>query len=96
MQLGGDLHFRLDRVTREDRGWIADLVVAIGHDVGIETLSAEDQPRAYGEGQVAMGNRPLERLGLAEFRIRVVAGDKVKLEMSPYDLTKGRIVYRYK
>jgi translation initiation factor IF-1 len=28
--------------------------------------------------------------------IRVINGDKVKLEMSPYDLTKGRIVYREK
>lgn len=28
--------------------------------------------------------------------IRIVAGDRVKLEMSPYDLTKGRIVTRLK
>jgi len=33
---------------------------------------------------------------MRRFRIRVVAGDKVKLEMSPYDLTKGRISYRHK
>jgi len=30
------------------------------------------------------------------YRIRVLVGDKVKLEMSPYDETKGRIVYREK
>lgn len=29
-------------------------------------------------------------------RIRVLAGDKVMVEMTPYDLTKGRIIYRYK
>ena len=29
-------------------------------------------------------------------RIRVLAGDKVLVEMTPYDLTKGRITYRYK
>ncbi|HIX53712.1 MAG TPA: translation initiation factor IF-1 [Candidatus Sphingobacterium stercoripullorum] len=28
--------------------------------------------------------------------IRILPGDKVKLEISPYDLTKGRITYRYK
>ena len=28
--------------------------------------------------------------------IRILPGDKVKVEMSPYDLTKGRIVFRYK
>lgn len=29
-------------------------------------------------------------------RIRILPGDEVKLEISPYDLTKGRIVYRNK
>jgi translation initiation factor IF-1 len=29
-------------------------------------------------------------------RIRILAGDKVTLEMSPYDLTKGRINFRHK
>lgn len=28
--------------------------------------------------------------------IKILAGDKVKVEMSPYDLTKGRISFRYK
>lgn len=28
--------------------------------------------------------------------IRIILGDKVSLEMSPYDLTKGRITYRFK
>lgn len=28
--------------------------------------------------------------------IRILPGDVVKLEMSPYDLTRGRITYRYK
>ena len=28
--------------------------------------------------------------------IRVLTGDKVRVEMSPYDLTKGRISFRYK
>ena len=28
--------------------------------------------------------------------IRILSGDKVKVELSPYDLTRGRITYRYK
>lgn len=28
--------------------------------------------------------------------IRILPGDKVTVELSPYDLTRGRIVYRYK
>lgn len=29
-------------------------------------------------------------------KIRVLAGDRVQVEMTPYDLTKGRITFRYK
>lgn len=29
-------------------------------------------------------------------RIRILRGDRVSVEMSPYDLTKGRITYRYR
>ena len=29
-------------------------------------------------------------------RIRVLTGDKVMIEMTPYDLTKGRITYRFR
>ena len=28
--------------------------------------------------------------------IRILAGDRVTLELTPYDMTRGRIVYRYK
>lgn len=30
------------------------------------------------------------------FYIKILPGDRVSVEMSPYDLSKGRIVYRYK
>ena len=33
---------------------------------------------------------------MRKFRIRVVTGDRVTLEISPYDLTKGRISFRHK
>jgi translation initiation factor IF-1 len=33
---------------------------------------------------------------MRKYRIRVLAGDKVLVEMTPYDLTKGRITFRYK
>lgn len=32
---------------------------------------------------------------LKRYRIRILPGDRVRLELSPYDLTRGRIVYRY-
>ena len=33
---------------------------------------------------------------MRKFRIRVLAGDRVTVEMTPYDLTKGRITFRHK
>lgn len=33
---------------------------------------------------------------MRRFYIKVLLGDRVKVELSPYDLEKGRIVYRYK
>ena len=33
---------------------------------------------------------------MRKFYIRILPGDKVTVELSPYDLSKGRIVYRYK
>jgi len=33
---------------------------------------------------------------MRKFFIKIAAGDRVTLEISPYDLTKGRIIYRHK
>lgn len=43
------------------------------------------------------GQEILARLSgkMRMFKIMLLPGDKVKIEMSPYDLTKGRIIYRY-
>ena len=33
---------------------------------------------------------------MRKYYIRILLGDRVRIEMSPYDLARGRIVYRYK
>jgi translation initiation factor IF-1 len=33
---------------------------------------------------------------MRKYYIRILLGDRVKVEISPYDLTRGRIIYRYK
>ena len=33
---------------------------------------------------------------MRKHRIRILVGDRVSVEMSPYDLTRGRITYRFK
>lgn len=44
------------------------------------------------------GHTVLATLGgkMRRFRIRVLTGDRVKVEVSPYDLTRGRITFRHK
>jgi translation initiation factor IF-1 len=53
-----------------------------------------------GKYRVALDNGH-ETLGyvagkMRRFRIRVMPGDRITIELSPYDLTRGRIVYRYR
>jgi translation initiation factor IF-1 len=33
---------------------------------------------------------------MSKYKIRVLVGDRVTLELSPYDLSRGRITYRHK
>ena len=47
----------------------------------------------FGEAQVALAHLSGK---LRKNRIRILAGDRVALELSPYDLTRGRITYRYR
>jgi len=46
--------------------------------------------------QLDNGHEALGYLGgrMKRYRIRVMLGDRVRIELSPYDLTRGRIVYR--
>src|SRR3954449_11310105 len=53
-----------------------------------------------GQFRVALDNGH-ETLGytagkMRRFRIRILPGDRIKVELSPYDLNRGRIVYRYR
>ena len=50
------------------------------------------------EGEEDENNEVLASLSgkMRKFRIRILPGDRVKMEFSPYDLTRGRITYRYR
>ena len=58
----------------------------------------EVMPNATFKVQLANGHIVIAYLSgkLRMNYIRILEGDKVTIEMSPYDLTKGRIVFRYK
>ena len=48
--------------------------------------------------QLDVGHEVLAHLAgkMRRFRIRVLPGDRVRVELSPYDLTRGRITFRLK
>ena len=58
----------------------------------------EPLPNAMFRVKLSNGHTVLAHVSgkMRKFYIRILRGDKVKLEMSPYDLEKGRITYRYK
>lgn len=66
--------------------------------IEVEGTVVEPLPNAMFRVELKSGHMVLAHIS-GKMRmnfIRILPGDKVKLEMSPYDLTKGRITYRYK
>jgi len=66
--------------------------------IEVDGVIAELLPNAMFRVQLENGHKVLAHVS-GKMRmnfIRILTGDKVKIAMSPYDLTKGRIIYRYK
>ncbi|SFG95356.1 bacterial translation initiation factor 1 (bIF-1) [Desulfotomaculum arcticum] len=70
-----------------------------GKDViEVEGTVLEPLPNAMFRVELKNGHKVLAHVS-GKIRmnfIRILAGDRVMVELSPYDLTRGRIVYRYK
>jgi translation initiation factor IF-1 len=66
--------------------------------IQLEGQVAEVLPNATFRVQLTNGHSVLATLGgnMRRFRIRVLQGDRVTIEVSPYDLTRGRIIFRHK
>ena len=66
--------------------------------IEMEGTVAEVLPNATFRVTVPGGHDVLTTLGgkMRQNRIRVLAGDQVTIEVSPYDLSRGRITYRHK
>jgi translation initiation factor IF-1 len=58
----------------------------------------EALPNTMFKVEIKSGHQILAHLSgkMRKHYIRIVPGDKVKVELSPYDLTRGRIIYREK
>jgi translation initiation factor IF-1 len=68
------------------------------HALQVEGKVIECLPGTMFRVELANGHRVLAHLSgkMRLHFIRILPGDKVKLEMSPYDLTKARITFRQK
>lgn len=63
----------------------------------VEGVVEELLPAATFKVKLDNGHEILAHLSgkMRMFKIRLLPGDRVKVEMTPYDLTKGRVVYRF-
>ena len=66
--------------------------------IEVEGTIVEPLPNAMFRVELEGGHRILAYISgtMRMHYIRILPGDKVKLELSPYDLNRGRIVFRYK
>ena len=65
--------------------------------IEIEGEIIELLPAASFKVKLDNGHEVLAHLSgkMRMYKIRILPGDKVKVQLTPYDLTKGRIIYRY-
>ena len=66
--------------------------------IEIEGIVHEVLPNTTFRVELENGHEILAYLSgkMRKHYIRVLEGDRVKIELSPYDLTRGRVTYRYK
>ena len=66
--------------------------------IEVEGVVVDALPNTHFKVELENGHQILATVSgkLRKNYIRILAGDRVTVEMSPYDLTKGRIVFRYK
>lgn len=66
--------------------------------IQVEGTVIEPLPNAMFKVELENGHKVLAHISgkMRKHFIRILPGDKVSVELSPYDLSRGRITYRYK
>jgi translation initiation factor IF-1 len=66
--------------------------------IELEGVVSEVLPSAMFRVELANGHKMLATAAgkMRQFRIRILAGDRVTVALSPYDLSRGRITFRHK
>jgi translation initiation factor IF-1 len=74
------------------------MIVAKEDVIEVEGTVIEPLPNAMFRVELENGHKILAHVSgkIRMHFIRILPGDKVTVELSPYDLTRGRITYRYK
>ncbi|MCD6302035.1 MAG: translation initiation factor IF-1 [Anaerolineae bacterium] len=74
------------------------MVKASKQKVEVEGTVIEALPNTQFRVKLDSGHEVLAYISgkMRKYYIRILLGDRVRVELSPYDLTRGRIVYRYK
>jgi translation initiation factor IF-1 len=75
-----------------------EVLMAKSQAVEVEGTVTEALPNATFRVEMENGHQVLAHVSgkMRKFFIRILAGDRVRMELSPYDLTRGRITYRFK
>ena len=76
----------------------ADLLAKRDDSIEVEGTVVEPLPNAMFRVELENGHKVLAHISgkMRMHYIRILPGDRVVVELSPYDLTRGRITYRYK
>jgi len=74
------------------------LIMSKEEAIEVEGTVLEPLPNAMFRVELENGHKILAHISgkMRMHFIRILVGDKVKVQLSPYDLTRGRITYRYK
>jgi translation initiation factor IF-1 len=82
----------------QNRRMRAELMAKKEGAIELEGTIVESLPNAMFRVQLENGHKVLAHISgkMRQHYIRILPEDRVVVELSPYDLTRGRIVYRYK
>ena len=86
---------RVKNLSDEDSGRLRNI---IEREYKVEGTVVEPLPNAMFRVELENGHKVLAHISgkMRMHFIKILPGDKVTVELSPYDLNRGRIVYRYK
>jgi translation initiation factor IF-1 len=88
----------LPRLGAAVDGWYTTLALSKEEKVEFEGEITEALPNAMFRVKLDNGHEVLGHVAgkMRRFRIRILPGDRVRVEVSPYDLNRARIVYRHR